>query len=345
MDKKVKAFYAKTAVVFAVSAVVLGLIFQKGANHPPLRFSILPKSAFTRVSDMYKNQRHDSKLVMKKQGPFKWSNKDDLGSKKELGEWQKEDSPSAIVYYHRDKDAVEQYRAQKVLESIDEITDELYDFLGQKLDPDSLNDRKIPVYFAQDDAEYQKVMAKLSDGSVLPSNHDGCSFIEIGPLGCINRGIVLNCSTAFNTDENGEYAYMPILRRELARYTYINQNDFDQEGTQSEWFVTGLIEYFATGCSDSIYYSDDFIDYVKNDFPLTQKVVKNKYVTQAGISFVNFLDNFQDSISLGDMISFSRSHDVTDYFKEKGVNVEYFSAVWVTTLEQVAEVVSIEGDI
>lgn len=274
---------------------------------------------------------------MKKQGPFKWDNDDDLGSGKELGKWEKESSHDAVVYYHRDKDAVAQARALDLLRTTDAVIDELYDFFGTRLDADSLNHRKLPVYLADNDTEYKAVMEKLSDGSAVPSNPDGCSFIEIGPLGCINRGIVLNASNVFKTDDFGNYAYEPIIRRELARYSYYNLNDYGKEGTQTDWFVNGLIDYLSFGCNDSIYHSQEFADYVINDFPLTSNPVKTKYASQAWASLINYVNNCMDSNILQDMIRFSCNHDISDYFENAGLDANGLKDYWVSTIYQTAD--------
>ena len=335
-NKKSISTFAKLGIAFVVMALILGVIIQMGANHPPLRFPSIGEKASGFLQNLAQKEHQDVSLSLMPQGPFGWDNEDDLGAGKKLGQWAKEFDSDALVYYRRDKDAVWQGRAQNVLESIGRISDELSDEMGRICcSPDSANGRKLAVYLPQTSQDYADLVAYLAKGERAPSSTNGCSFIQVGPLGCKNNGIVLH-PDLFAPGKD----FRPVLRREMARYAFYSSVDFNQDVDIPDWLSEGYVEYFSMQASEltDISISKDLTDLAETALQGLgiSAGMKGKSVSTAGASLIQYISMQQGG---GDALTsiFQQffANPAQDAFETSGLNFDEIKTQWAQTLRGV----------
>jgi len=332
-NKRISSFGVLLALFLAV-AVILGLIFQTGANHPPMRFPDIGDVTTQFLSDMAKSEYRDVRLSLASQGPFKWDNKKDLGQSKILGDWSNEMDQDFIVYFRRDNDAVWQEKAQSIISSVDRIANELSDCMGEICcSSESANGRRLPIYLPTTTEEYLQVIGQLCDGHAAPSNRDGCSFISIGPLGCKNEGIVLN-PELLSSSENVEYT----LRKEIARYVYLSSLDYSEDIEQEEWFSDGILEFFAAASDTSEVLSEELISYIENGFELNQSKSTRKDInSQVGAAFLRYLSKTEGEDKVYDLIQESFRVGIDSVFSSMNLDFQKIKQSWLCVLQGLPE--------
>lgn len=332
-NKKTISSFAKLGIAFVTIAVLFGIIIQAGANHPPMRFPDIGDTTSGFIHDLAQKEHQNVSLKLSSQGPFKWDNDSDLGSGKKLGEWAQEFDSEAMIYYRRDKDAIWQGRAQGVLESVDRICEELSEEMGKICcSPDSANGRRLAVYLPETSQEYSELVLALSGGKQTPNSTSGCSFIQIGPLGCKNEGIVIH-PDMFSPEQD----YRPILRKELARYALYSSVDYNQNVDIPDWISEGYVEYFAQCASDlsDIHISKDITDLAETALKTVGKSIgmKGRTAATAGASLLQFISQQQGG---DDMMSSLLQHVFSepgkDPFSSTGLDFEQIKKDWAQTL-------------
>lgn len=332
MDRKTLLFFVKVGLFFSAIAIIVALIIQRGANHPPLRYTDIASSSFDYIDRLA--SRHDSRscISFHKQGPFNWSNESDLGMKTTLGKWANESNVDAVVYFRRDKDAIWQSRAQNVRGAVDKIADELDDLLGTVLNSDHSNNRKMPIYLPENGEEYLDVVQNLCGEMHLPHQNGSASVIELGPLGCQSKGLVIDPSM-FSSDESGTQDYRVTLRREIARYSYLSNVDFEKNASQSSWFVEGLIEYFADGERYEDTLSQELVDYIRKDVSLSSDSFKGQMGDAASSLFFTFYKEMFGEEALSELVQYSYTESVDSLFSSKQIPLDTLKQNWIDAMQ------------
>ena len=289
------------------------------------------------VRNLAQREYRDVCLSISSQGPFKWDNKNDLGFSKVLGEWANELDQQSVIYFRRDKDAVWQERAQKVLSEVDIIADELSRKLGRICcSADSANGRKLPVYMPETGQEFAQVLENLCDGLRAPTNGEGCSVIQIGPLGCQDKGIVLH-PDLFSSDGNLVYT----LRKEMARYAYLSSVDYDEEISHPSWFTEGLIDYLAAKADTLAFLGEEITSLAEKELELgAENLFKGDAASKAGASFIQFLESIVGSDAFTDLIQVTFSEPLDSAFSKAGIDFQEVKESWINTLRGVTEELS-----
>ena len=338
MNKKTKKTISSFAWLgggFLAIALVFGFIIHTGANHPPMRYPDIGSITSGFINNLSQTMLREASLSLSSQGPFNWGNAKDLGFDKVLGEWANELDPETIVYFRRDKDATWQGRAQQILSNVDVIAEELSECLGQICcSADSANGRKIPIYLPETSQEYAQVLEKLCNGRGTPTAGGGSSVIEIGPLGCQNKGIVLH-PDLFAAGEDVAQA----LRKEMARYAYFSSVDYNEDIDHPAWFTEGFLDYFAQESESVLDLSKDLTDWAEKEFTLSGDVLsKNvKAQAQAGASFLQFLADQKGDDTLEHLMHSSLSESLESAFSENGIDFEALKSEWIQMLRGGAE--------
>ena len=333
-NRKTKALssLAVLGIAFLVIACLFGVIIHSGANHPPMRFPNISQITTRFVDELAQEMNRNVSLSLSSQGPFKWDNSKDLGFSKILGEWANELNQETVIYYRRDKDATWQERAQKVLSAVDVITSELSAQIGQIVcSADSANGRRIPVYMPETGQEFAEVLAELCDGMRMPTSGDGCSVIDIGPLGCQNKGIVLH-PDMFAADADCEY----VLRKELARYTMLSSFDYNEDLSMPAWFTEGFVDYFAQASDTLTVISQDLTDWAEREFSLSVDALTrgSASIAQAGASFFQFLAEEKGADTVGKLIQAAFSESLEEAFAMSEIDFEQMKTSWILTLRE-----------
>ena len=328
MNKNYWFFLTKLAMVLAIIGVVVGVILQAGANHPRLRFPSISDITTQFITDMGQSFNKEASLRLTSQGPFKWDNEKDLGFTDALGEWANTYEQDAIVYFRRDKDAVWQEKALRVMSSVDQIADELSDMMGKEcFSAEDANGRKLPIYLPETAEEYNRVVNMLCDGHRMPTKKEGCSILSLGPLGCKSEGIVIHPDT-FNSEDELRY----VLRKEMARYAYVSSMDYNESLDHQLWFVDGLLEHFANPNQvDSL--SQSVMSFIEGDFDLLKKSLASSEVAQgAGAAFFDFLTDTQGKEKLSKLIQDSFTNGLDDAFSDLDLDFDKVKGDWLNDL-------------
>ena len=336
-NKKKISTLAGLGIGFAVFAVVLAIIIYTGANHPPLRYPEMSRETVDYILNTAKKEHGQMNLNLSPEGPFKWDNKNDIGAGKEMGVWANEFSPNSIVYYRRDKDAVWQDRARNVVERMSWIADELSDLMGVTCcSADSANGRKLPVYLPETGEEYARLVMELSKGTQAPNSVDGCSFIQLGPLGCQNRGIVIHPDLFTNGND-----FVPTLRREMARYAYYSSVDYNQDVSTPSWFSEGFISSFSENGIDINSLSKDLTDFAEKALELKDSLnFRGNTAAEIGASFIQML-LLSDGDAMTTVIKQSLSNPLDVAFSMAGVDFNEMKSGW---LQGLRSLVTEEGE-
>lgn len=331
MNKQLTSVLLKIGIPFLVLAIVVAIVMQSGANHPPMRFPSIDDVTHGFLERLSKMSGNSSSVSLLSQGPFNWDNSKDLGFSKDLGEWSNEAYNDAVVYFRRDKDAQWQEKALSVLNTMEDMSSRLSGTFGNVCSAIEANGRKIPVYLPENEAEYRAVLEKLSDGMTLPIDKNGCSFINIGPLGCQEKGIVLNPSSFIGDD------YNDVLRKEITRYAYLASMDLNETVNHAAWFVEGLIDYLAKGAEDLADITPEMIDYIENDFNLIAESYSsksNEMASEIGRLFLQYYSaRFGDS-SLEEVIQMSLGTGITDILNDLNLDLDSVKDEWITYLRK-----------
>ena len=329
MRNKYWLFLTELAVLFAIIGVIVGIVIHTGANHPPMRFPDINKVTTQFIEEMEQMVYKDASLSLSSQGPFKWDNEKDLGFSDLLGEWANEIEQDAIVYYRRDKDAAWQEKALSVISSVDQISEELSDMIGRICcSANDANGRRIPVYLPESAQEYTQVLGELCNGLHSPSNKNGCSIINIGPLGCKNSGIVLH-PDSFDTEED----YLYVLRKEMARYAYLSSVDFCETINHQSWFTEGFLEYFARPAHSFEALSESVIDFIEDGFDLSaENIAMGEVAQQAGAAFFDYFVSTQGEESFSRLIQDSFTSSLDSVFVALNLDFEQIKQDWLQTI-------------
>lgn len=329
MNKKQLLIFSKLGFFFLILAGLFGVVVHTGANHPPLRFPSIGGKTAQFIMDMAQREYKDVSLSLSKQGPFRWDNKKDLGFSSVLGQWKVEADHDAVVYYRRDKDAIWQQKAQSVLSKADRITEELTGLMGKVCCvADSSNGRKLPIYLPENDQEFMQVLDKLCDGQRIPSNKNGSSVINIGPLGCKDNGIVIHPDSFVDAQD---YEY--VLRKEMARFAYLSSVDFNKVINQQAWFTDGLVEFFAAGDEGVTEPSEEMIESIKDGLCLGEDGALAKGLDpKIGAAFLQYLSKTQGQEKLTELIQDTFRVSLDSAFVASGLDFQQTKQEWINSL-------------
>lgn len=237
-------------IVFVVIALLVAKLYDTGVNRPSMMFKHIPKETKDWVNELSRNKKDGGlDISAAPTGPFNWKNTDDYLSRpsSSMRKWGKQESKEVVVYHYKDKDAVWQGRARSVIKCVEEAVPQLKEVYGKYYYPEDMNGRKLAVYLADSTKHYQTIVRKLSgERATLAETEDsnGLLVMEIGPLGCQVKGIVLHPDCF----RKGSSEYKQVIRRELARICFYASIDYNLQIRHYEWFPEGLAEYFSQYC-------------------------------------------------------------------------------------------------
>lgn len=329
MNKKVIAKIATIVGVMAVISLVIAKLYDIGVHRPSLVYRQM--SPYT-IDWLNKFNQYDPENIMKAAsvGPFDWDNKLDIGQTKKDGKWSKEEDANVIIYYRKDREAKGQTHARYVLGAAESAILEIQDYLATYHYPADLNGRKVPFYLPSTDEEYTSLLNKMSSNGANTSARYGCSVIAIGPLGCQNKGILIH-PDAFTYPNSGEDpAYIRVVRRELAYYTYLANLNYNKDSHRFAWFVQGITENFAME-SRPLPLTQKHAVMFDNECDLSKEfpVKLNK---EAGTSFIQFYERTYGRKGLKELIANSYSMPIDSALLLSACNTDSLKCQWVQSL-------------
>lgn len=335
MNKKVISRITTMVITLGVIALLIAKLYDIGTHRPNLVYREL-----SRVSIDWVNKLNglDRKNIIKasKIGPFNWDNKSDIGQKRTDGKWDRVENDSTVVYYRKlreDFDAKEQERALKAQETADDIIRDLQFYMGTYHGPKDMNGRKLPIYLPKDDKQYKELLSKMGISTPVKSTYS-TSIIEIGPLGCQCKAIILHPDGFKKKNAEGEPEYIEALRREMAHYTYMTNLDFNQNTERYAWFVSGLVEYFAKDGQEITPLSPEKTKEIKQDFRLNDefKTKDSQLPQDAGVSFIEYYKKTFGEAALSELIQMTYEMPVDSALKQMTVDLDSLKQQWIVSL-------------
>lgn len=298
-------------LIFLVAAVFFGWLYKVGVNRPPLKYAHIPDI----TKEYIRNLGHhngDQGLSIVDRGPFYWDNEDDAGQR----EWLSEVDRNFIVYYHRDSEALWQARAQDVLLEANRNIDGLIELLGHYHYPDAMNGRKLAIYLPENTAAYKRILDELleADSGNSASTTLGITVTQIGPLGCLTKGIVLN-PEVFDDEPNGISGYIKTLAHEMCHYEFFSSIDYSRNVSHYMWVSEGIAEYFCDASNHHDVTEPERIEVVANDCRLTGEFPLTDNASYwAGESFFRHIERTQRRDGVKKFLQQSYVHSTDSVF-------------------------------
>jgi len=309
-NKKVISKITTMVIALAVIGLVIAKLYDIGIHRPSLAYRQLSPQTIQWLNAF--NQSDPESIIKAAPiGPFEWDNKEDIGQKRNMGKWGKEEDANVIVYYRKDRDAKEQICARRIMDCVENIILELPSYLSTYHYPTDLNGRKMAIYLPNIDDDYSTLINKLSDNGLMGGSKYGCSIISIGPLGCQCKGIIIHPGAFKNNNADGDPEFIRVLRRELAYYTYMAGLDYNHPTHRQAWFIQGISEHFSLEGKRLQSFTPEFIQRLEQECALDAEFpAKNKMSQLGGTSFIQFYEQSFGQLALADLIEASYSMPV-----------------------------------
>jgi len=295
MRNKSKLTILKIVIAFFIVALLVGKTYDIGLNRPPLRYANIPDVTKGYIRNIDQNNR-DQGVTISDIGPFDWDNTLDLGqdksrnkNKNEQKEWDQVENENFIVYYQPDEDAVWQGHALDVLRQAQESIEPLKELFGVYFYPSDMNGRRLPIYVPSTFAKYQETTcALLEQPNYDMTNVAGITITQIGPLGCLTLGILLNPDD-FTVDPYNINGYIKVLQHEMSHYVFFTALDYNKDVSHHLWVSEGIAEFFCSRHDKRQVTGNDSIEYIRKNCPLYDEFpLEASY--WAGESFFLFME-------------------------------------------------------
>lgn len=332
-------------IVFLVIALLMGHTYYIGLHRPPLKYANIPDITKDYLRNLNLNNREQG-ITLVDVGPFDWDNEKDLGqstSQDEAGDdgqegeqsqrgWQQTGNENFIVYYPYDENAVWQEQALKVLRQAQETIEPLRELFGTYFYPSDVNGRRLSIYLPANNAVYKETVGKLLEQPNYDvTNVAGITITEIGPLGCLTRGIVLS-PDCFKVDANHVNGYVKVLQHEMSHYVFFTALDYNKDVHHYLWMSEGIAEYFCNR-SDRRQISDaSSIDEIRTECQLNQEFAPDASYW-AGESFFLFLDQNKGKNTIKNFLKNSYEYSTDSVFIKMEMPSEQLHQEWVHSLE------------
>lgn len=222
-------------LVFAISALALVMIYDKGKDQKPLRYADVPQETIDWINTL----GNDLNDILSSFNPFPiptpWDNKGDYGNDPDSGLKTLEDD--YFIFYFPES-LIE--KAKFCQKEAHKAIPHLKDMMGKYYYPDDMNGRKVPIYLTEDQEGYNEVLSKFirkngNQGSA------GVTIFEMSPSGIYLHAIALNGKYAFVNDEYTKI----VIWHELNHYCFFASLDYNQSINLPMWSFEGIAEYFA----------------------------------------------------------------------------------------------------
>lgn len=227
-------------LLFLVFGGFVGWMYDEGMKRVPLKNAELPQETKDWLVDVFGNGGHIGVTVVD-EGPFEWGNGTDVGEVDK--EWSKlEEDTCFVVYYKKDSNEVWDKRAKQVLEWAHEAIRPMKELMGHYIYPYMVNGRRLPIYVCDSGETFNATARELHQGWVnnAGDNTLGVTLTEVGPNGCLTKGILLN-SSIYDYNEPKE-----TLWHEMNHYVYLTSLNYGRGGANlPSWAIEGVADYFA----------------------------------------------------------------------------------------------------
>lgn len=320
-----------TAVVLAIVGSIVAWVYKVGINRPPLVFADFHPSTINylmKAASLAKDQG----ISFGKYGPLKWDNEEDLGQNDSF--WSKEEDANVVVYYRRDKEAVWQTHAQEVQVLAASNIDRLIALMGHYHFPDLCNGRKLTIYLPPTETLYDSTIRDLQPKNSInhSSGTKAINVTEVGPLGCLSRGIVIN-PVCFETNPFDRESLSKTLAHEMCHYEFLASLDYGKEVHPYTWINEGIAEFFCNRNDKKQITGADSISFIQKNCRLNSEFpIADNASLWAGESFFLFLEKNYGISAVTQFIQTVESSPTDSIFLKLGMNEASLQEQWAGAL-------------
>lgn len=331
MMNKNKLKIIEIVIAFFIIALLVGKAYHIGMNRPPLRYANIPEVTKGYIRNVNQNNR-DQGVTVSDIGPFDWENSKDLGQdKKETKEWEQVENENFIVYYQPDDNAVWQGHALNVLRNAQDNIEPLKDLFGVYFYPSDMNGRRLSIYLPATNAKFKETASKLLEQPNYDvTNVAGVTITEIGPLGCLTRGIVLG-PDVFTVDPFGLNGFVKVLQHEMSHYVFFTALDYNQSVSHYLWLSEGIAEFFCRRHNERQVRGVDSITYISVNCQLDDEFPREASYW-AGESFFLFVENDFGRRSVKTFLQTAYQCSTDSVFFRMGFQPDQLHRQWIEAL-------------
>ena len=335
MNNKTKIAFLKWTALFTLLAFIVAKVYDIVLHRPPLKYADVPPSTKEYLRNLGKNTQ-DQGISYSDQGPFDWNNNNDLGQKKSET-WKSEEDENFIVYYHHDQEATWQAHAQDVLHHARENVGYLKDLFGVYFYAADMNGRRLAIYLPESESLYSSTIANLMEQPNVDSSGSlGITITQVGPLGCMTKGIVLHPS-CFDVDPYDVNGFVKVLQHEMCHYVFFSALDYNRDVRHYLWVSEGIAEYFCDRHDHRQIHAPDSVDFIANNCQLTGEFPHEGNASYwAGESFFRFLEKKGKKAEVRKFIQDAFTHTTDSVFITQQQAPEKVHKQWVESLSNIA---------
>ena len=342
MNTKTKIAFLKWTGVFVVLAIIVAKVYDIGLHRPPLKYAHIPIPTQDYLRNLGKNTK-DQGISYSDQGPFDWGNDNDLGRKKAEA-WKTEEDENFVIYYHRDQEAIWQAHAQDVLHQARENIDYLKDLFGVYFYAADMNGRRLAIYLPENAGLYSTTIANLME---LPhadgSGSLGITITQVGPLGCMTKGIVLH-PKCFDVEPYNVNGFVKVLQHEMCHYVFFSALDYSKNVSHYLWVSEGIAEYFCDRHDHRQVHAPDSVEFINSNCQLTAEFPhEGNAAYWAGESFFRFLEKKGKKSEVKKFIQDALTHTTDSVFIIQKQAPDKIHQQWVQSLSDIAYQVSADS--
>lgn len=162
-----------------------------------------------------------------------WDNGGDIGKDPESGLTTLEDD-NFIIYFPESLTE----KAKLTLQLANEAIPRMEDIIGKYYYPSDMNGRKVPIYLAKGQDDFDGLMNKFNCSGDF-TGVDGITIYEISPSGLFLQAIALKGSSVFRDDTY----HREVQWHEMTHYCFAASLDYEQKINLPMWCIEGIAEY------------------------------------------------------------------------------------------------------
>ncbi len=224
---------AGVLLVFILAALALVKIYDKGKEQKPLQYADIPQETIDWINSLAEGLDDIFSTFNPTPRPTPWDNGGDVGKDPESGLMMLEDE-FFIIYY---PESLEK-KATLTLQLAHEAIPRLEEIIGKYYYPADMNGRKVPIYLAKAQKDFNALMDKFRCKGDF-SNVAGITIYEISPSGLFLKAIALKGSSVFKNDTY----HREVLRHEMTHYCFAASLDYNKRVNLPMWCTEGIAEY------------------------------------------------------------------------------------------------------
>lgn len=220
-------------LLFAVTAVGLIGIYEKGRDKDPLRKATIPPETIEWINNLGNDLNDIISWFDPNPKPTPWGNDDDEG-RDSTGQMKVLEDELFVIYYSESL----RKRAEECLRYAHENIPRLVEICGKYYYPEEMHGRKVPIYLSKNQQEYDDILEnKFKIGA--SKNSAGICYFYISTIGFYLNGIILNGKYAYDSHDY----FKQVLCHEMTHYCFFASVNYFQYAKIPMWCYEGIAEY------------------------------------------------------------------------------------------------------